>query len=135
MRLTGKLLAGALGVMMVSSGAGFAASKTERVKFKAGAISATINGTVTGYDTHSYVLGANAGQVMSVLFSANNNACYFNMIEPGASSAVHMGEIAGNEYSANLRKSGDYRAEVYLMRSEARRGKTCKFTITFEISG
>ena len=111
------------------------ASKTQRVKFKAGSISSTINGAVKGYDTASFVLGAKAGQVMSVLFSADNNACYFNVIEPGADSAVHRGEVDGNEYAANLRLSGDYRAEVFLMRSEARRGKTCKFKITFEISG
>jgi hypothetical protein len=108
---------------------------TERVKFASGATSATIKGAVTGYDTHSYVLGAGAGQAMSVLFNANNNACYFNLIEPGADSAIHMGDVAGNEFSGTLRKSGDYRIEAYLMRSEARRGKTCKFSFTVEISG
>lgn len=119
----------------LAAGTAAAGNVTERVKFAAGTTSASIKGSVTGYDTHNYLLGASTGQAMSVLFSANNDACYFNMIEPGASSAVHMGEVAGNEYSATLGKSGDYRAEVYLMRSEARRGKTCKFTITFEISG
>lgn len=109
--------------------------RTERVKFAAGTTSATIKGSVTGYDTQNYILGAGAGQAMSVLFSANNNACYFNLIEPGADSASHRGEIDGNEYSGNLKLSGDYRIEVYLMRSEARRGKTCKFNITTEISG
>ena len=130
-----KLATAILVVLPLSFAAATAANKTETVKFKSGASSATISGTVTGYDTHSYVLGASAGQVISVLFSANNNACYFNFIEPGADSAVHMGEVAGNEYSANLTKTGDYRAEAYLMRSEARRGKTCKFKITFEITG
>ena len=113
----------------------FAADHTERVRFKAGTSAATIKGSVTGYDTSSYLLGAKAGQVISVLFSANNNSCYFNFIEPGADSAIHMGEAAGNEYSGTLKESGDYRAEVYLMRNEARRGKTCNYSITFEISG
>jgi hypothetical protein len=117
------------------AGAASAANKTEKVKFKAGTSSATIEGSVTGYDTHSYILGASAGQVISVLFNPNNNACYFNFIEPGADSAIHMGEVAGNEYSATLAKSGDYRVEAYLMRSEARRGKTCNFSFTFEITG
>lgn len=126
------LLAAALPLLAASA---LAADRTERVKFKPGAISSTIKGSVKGYDTARYILGAKAGQVMSVLFSANNNACYFNIIEPGADSAAHRGEIDGNEYGSNLKKSGDYRAEVFLMRSEARRGKTCNFTITFEISG
>lgn len=117
------------------AGTAVAASKTETVKFKGGASSAIIKGSVTGYDTHSYVLGASAGQVMSVLFKPNNNACYFNVIEPGADSAVHRGEIDGNEFGSNLQKSGDYRFEAFLMRSEARRGKTCKFEFTFEVTG
>jgi hypothetical protein len=112
-----------------------AESFTDRVKFAAGASSATIKGSVTGYDTHNYLLGASAGQVMSVLFSANNNACYFNLVEPGADAAFHRGEIDGNEYAGNLKASGDYRIEVYLMRSEARRGKTCRYNVTAEISG
>jgi hypothetical protein len=112
-----------------------AESVTERVKFAAGASSAAIKGSVTGYDTHNYLLGASSGQVMSVLFSANNNACYFNLVEPGADAAFHRGEIDGSEYAGNLKASGDYRIEVYLMRSEARRGKTCKFSVTAEISG
>lgn len=112
-----------------------AASSTERVRFKQGATSATIKGAVTGYDTKNYLLGASAGQAISVLFDGDLNACYFNLIEPGADTAFHAGELAGNEYSGTLRKSGDYRAEIYMMRSVARQGKTCHFTITFEISG
>jgi hypothetical protein len=117
------------------AGTALSASKTETVKFKAGATSATLKGSVTGYDTHSYELGASAGQVISILFSPNSNACYFNFVEPGADSAIHMGEVNGNEYSSKLNKNGKYRAEAYLMRSEARRGKTCSYTITFEITG
>jgi hypothetical protein len=135
MKKLATLAAMALLMAATSGGVAESASKTERVRFKSGASSATINGAIKGYDTASFILGAKAGQVMSVLFSGSLNACYFNLIEPGADSAVHMGEIAGNEYSANLTATGDYRAEVYMMRSEARRGKTCKFQITFEITG
>jgi hypothetical protein len=127
--------AAACALTFMASAPAAAENVTERVKFASGATSATIKGVVTGYDTHSYVLGAGAGQAMSVLFNANNNACYFNLIEPGADSAIHMGDVAGNEFSGTLKKSGDYRIEAYLMRSEARRGKTCKFSFTVEISG
>ena len=119
----------------LAAGPALAGRVTERVKFATGASSATIKGSVKGYDTHNYLLGASAGQVMSVLFSANNNACYFNLVEPGAESASHRGELDGNEYTGNLKLSGDYRIEVFLMRSEARRGKTCKFGIIFEVTG
>jgi hypothetical protein len=112
-----------------------AASRTERLRFNAGSSSATIKGSVTGHDTVNFLLGASAGQVISVLFSANSNACYFNFVEPGANSAIHMGEVAGNEYSGKLRWHGDYRAEIYLMRSKARWGKICRYSVTSEISG
>ena len=135
MKLTAVLAVIVLTLTALATGSAEAASKSQRVKFKPGAISSTIKGSITGYDTSSFILGARSGQVISVLFSGNLNACYFNFIEPGADSAIHMGEVAGNEYAATLTSSGDYRAEVYMMRSEARRGKTCKFKITFEISG
>lgn len=127
----------ALAALSLIAAAAFATAhdRVERVRFGAGGTSATVKGRITGYDTATYVIGANAGQVISVLFSANNNACYFNFIEPGANSAIHMGDIAGNEYSARLHRSGDHRAEVFMMRSEARREKTCKYSITFEITG
>jgi hypothetical protein len=112
-----------------------AEGRTERVRFKAGTTFATISGSITGYDTNNYLIGASAGQVVSVLFNATRNACYFNFIEPGANSAIHMGEVAGNEYAARLSKTGDYRTEVYMMRSDARRGKTCNYSFTIEISG
>lgn len=41
----------------------------------------------------------------------------------------------GNEYSANLVASGDYRVQVFLMRNVARRNETCSYKISFEISG
>ncbi len=125
----------ALATVSLACSGTMAASSTERVRFKSGTTSATIKGAVTGYDTKNYLLGASAGQAISVLFDGNLNACYFNLIEPGADTAFHAGELAGNEYSGTLRKSGDYRAEIYMMRSVARQGKTCHFTITFEISG
>ncbi len=105
------------------------------VHFKSGSISSTLIGTVNGCDTIKYKLEANAGQAMSILFSPKHPSCYFNVIPPGALAAEHRGEIDGNEFTANLKSSGVYTAEIYLMRSAARRNDTCKYSITFEISG
>ena len=112
----------------------FAGTRTETVHFKAGASSATLHGSIKGYDVVRYALGAKAGQMVHVMFSGDNGACYFNFIEAGADSAVHMGDVAGNEFSKRLESSGNSHAEVFMMRSAARRDEVCKFKITFEIT-
>ncbi|MCB1377303.1 MAG: hypothetical protein KDK89_02865 [Alphaproteobacteria bacterium] len=116
-------------------GTASAKDRTEVVRFKAGASSATVSGRVKGYDVARYVLDASAGQMVHILFNPNHGACYFNFSRPGADSADFIGEVSGNELSIRLRQSGKHRAEVYLMRSAARRGETCKYSISFEITG
>lgn len=116
------------------AGGALAAEKTITVKFSPGSSSKTVKGSVKGYDGVNYILDAQAGQVVSVLFSPNLNSCFFNFWEPGASGAVHRGEVDGNEYSDNLRKSGKNRVQVAMMRSAARKGLTCRYSVTFEIN-
>ena len=111
-----------------------AAERTEAVKFKSGTTSATIQGSIKGDDFINYTLKANAGQVMSILFSPSNPRCYFNVLPPGSEEAIHMGSSVGNEFGGTLGASGEYRAQVYLIRAAARRNETCNYSITFEIS-
>lgn len=128
------LLIGTLLVSAPLTGAG-AADRTETVKFAPGAISKTVSGTIKGYDGVNYRLGASKGQVMQVLFSPSNPSCYFNVLPPGGSEAVFNGSVSGNEFSTNLKAGGNYTVQVYMMRNAARRNETCKYSITFEISG
>lgn len=124
-------------ILLALAVAGTAAAKerTEVVHFKSGSTFATIKGSIKGYDVVKYALGAKAGQMIHILFSGNNGACYFNFIEAGANAAVHLGEVAGNEFSKRLERSGNSHAEVYMMRSAARRNEVCNYSITFEITG
>jgi hypothetical protein len=124
----------AAAVMLIHPLAATASEKTEVVKFKAGATSATIKGSIKGDSFVNYALKANAGQVMSILFSPSNASCYFNVLPPGSDEAIHIGSSAGNEFAGTLGASGEYRAQVYLMRNAARRNETCNYSITFEIS-
>ncbi len=124
----------ALAASVALAGGALAAEKTINVKFSPGSSSKTVKGSVKGYDGVNYILDAQAGQVVSVLFKPNLNSCFFNFWEPGASEAVHRGEVDGNEYAANLRKSGKNRVQVAMMRSAARKGLTCKYSVTFEIN-
>jgi hypothetical protein len=124
----------AAAVISIHPLAATAVERTEAVEFSAGATSATIKGSIKGDDFVNYALKANAGQVMSILFSPSNASCYFNLLPPGSDEAIHIGSSVGNEFAGTLGSSGEYRAQVYLMRNAARRGETCSYSITFEIS-
>jgi hypothetical protein len=124
----------AAAVILLHPLAATAAERTEAVKFKAGTTSATIKGSIKGDDYVNYALEASAGQVMSILFSPSNPRCYFNVLPPGSDEAIHIGSSVGNEFGGTLGASGEYRAQVYLIRAAARRNETCNYSITFEIS-
>ncbi len=113
--------------------------RQERVQFKAGASSATITGSITGDETVDYILGARAGQTMSVTLKTSKGANSFNVLPPGSQSgsaaAIGMGETSGNAWTGTLPVDGDYTVRVYLMRSAARRHETAKYTLTVGISG
>jgi hypothetical protein len=50
------------------------------VQFHKGANSATVQGTIKGYETVDYLLGARKGQSMNVSLATDNGANYFNII-------------------------------------------------------
>ncbi|MGL4525987.1 MAG: hypothetical protein ACRCUC_03330, partial [Aestuariivirga sp.] len=54
--------------------------KRERVKFQAGASEATLKASIKGYDSYEYTLGAKAGQLMTISFTTDNGANYFNVM-------------------------------------------------------
>lgn len=104
--------------------------RSERVQFHKGANSANVQGTVTGYETVDYLLGARKGQSMNVSMATDNSANYFNIIAPGKSDeAMFIGSTSGNQYEGSLPASGDYKLRVYLMRSAARRDEVAKYRL------
>ena len=121
--------------LLASSQSGFAADQVEIVKLNPGASSAEKKSSIKGYDGVDYRITARAGQIMQVLFSPSNRSCYMNVLPPGGDAAIFNGSVSGNEFSRNLTATGTYRVQVYLMRNAARRGETCNFAISFEITG
>jgi len=105
--------------------------KTQRVTFKDGR--ATIKGSVTGYATIDYVFPAGAGESIKVSLKSSKASNYFNVNPPGSDEAIFNGSSAGSTFSGEAPTSGDYTARVYLMRNEARRGTTAKYTLTIEV--
>ncbi len=115
--------------------AALAAKTTLVVKFKPSESSAAVSGSVQGYDMTTYLVGAKKGQAMSVQFAPDNTSCAFNLVAPGASEALFNGSISGAEFAGALPRDGTYSAIAYLTRNAARRGETCNFKLTFEVSG
>ncbi len=106
----------------------------QRVTFPKGASGATINATIVGDKSLTYVLGAKAGQRLQIEMTTSNPSAYFNVTTPGANEAVHIGSVVGNIFDGFLPASGDYTVEVYLMRNAARRGETAKVKVSFKIT-
>lgn len=106
-----------------------ASGRTETIRFARGASSATRQGTVSGYETVTYLVDLRAGQTLSVAMRTSNRSSYFNVTAPGANQALFIGSTSGNRYQGRTTANGTYRIEVYLMRNAARRGEHANYTI------
>jgi hypothetical protein len=130
------LLAGLLLVAGLSATSGVAAQEQKRaVTFPPGQTATTLKGAIRGDASIAYALKMAEGQTLQLLFKPTNRACYMNVIEPGANEAVHIGSASGNEFGQNPTKAGAYTVQVYLMRSAARRGETCRYSLSVEATG
>lgn len=110
--------------------------RTEAVQFASGESQTSIKDSIKGYETVDYVLGASAGQTMTVNMETDNLASYFNIIAPGETDvAFFIGSTSGNSYSGDLPESGDYKVRVYMMRSAARRDEVANYSLSIAIDG
>jgi len=106
-------------------------ARSETVRFARGATSAVRQGTITGYQSVTYLVDLRAGQMLDVDMRTSNRSSYFNITAPNASSALFVGsDSAGNGYRGRTAVSGAYRIDVYLMRNAARRGESARYTLT-----
>ena len=103
--------------------------RKEEVLFKQGETGATIKGKISGDQTVDYRVRAGAGQSLMVAFTPDNSSAYFNVIAPGADSALFIGSTSGNRFESTLPASGTYTIRVYLMRNAARRGESVNYTL------
>jgi hypothetical protein len=110
--------------------------RAQRVQFKPGATSATIESSIKGYEIVDYILNARKGQTMNVSMATKNGANYFNILAPGENDvAMFNGSTNRNQYEGTLPKSGDYKIRVYMMRSAARRNEVANYRLEMIISG
>ena len=126
----------AIVLALTAAPAAFAKDATVDVHFDKGKHAKEFTSSITGDAGVNYMLQVKEGQVMQVLFSTVSGSCYMNVFEPeNTSEAVHIGSTSGNEFGASPTKAGTYKIQVYQMRATARRNETCKYAISFEVTG
>lgn len=121
-------------LVLLALGAGLSAAQAgERIHFAHGSDNAAVHGSVTGSHHHDYVLGARAGQTMSVSL-VNKGSTYFNILPPGSQDvAIFIGSMYGENASVRLPSDGDYRIRVYLMGDDKDSGRTVPYTLSVTI--
>lgn len=99
------------------------------LRFDPGQTETVVRGTVSGYQTVSYVFDAGSGQDATVrLEHPGQAALYHDLIAPSGNT-IFTGSIEGQRFQGQLRERGRYQVRVYLMRNDARRGKRVSFTL------
>ncbi|MEW9805727.1 SH3 domain-containing protein [Mesorhizobium sp. ZMM04-5] len=122
--------------LLVAGTSAYAQDITEkRVHFPAGQSGTTLQGSIKGYEIVDYLLGASAGQRMTIDYETSNLASYFNLLPANSETAIYNASINGNSFDGILPANGDYRIRVYLMRSAARRNETARYTLSVAIHG
>lgn len=107
----------------------------ERLSFRPGTVSTAVTDSIRGYEVHDYVIGARAGQMMTVSFDSANEAASFNVTADGSDSAIFIGEIGGTEFSEVLPSGGDWVVRVGMMRAAARRGEVADYRLRVTVTG
>ena len=110
---------------------GFGSAASERISFDKGASSTTFTAPLG--EGHDYVLGAKAGQSLTVSLQAPSGV-YFNVLPPGSPEALVNTSVTGEaHWTGDVQHDGDYTVRVYQMRAAARQGKNPTFTITLAV--
>ncbi|HVZ41552.1 MAG TPA: g-type lysozyme inhibitor [Candidatus Kapabacteria bacterium] len=124
------LIPPALAVLLLAS-VDAMAQTPQRIHFTKGATAGVVKGSIKGFAYKDYVIGAKAGQQMSVTLSSNNSYAVF-VITSINGHANNMSETT--EWDQTLSESGDYVVRVLMMRANARRkGAKTNYTLTVAI--
>ncbi|WP_130620715.1 hypothetical protein [Dyella amyloliquefaciens] len=110
---------------------GFGSAASERISFDKGASSTTFTAPLG--EGHDYVLGAKAGQTLTVSLQGPSGV-YFNVLPPRSQDALVNTSVTGDaHWTSVVPQDGDYTVRVYQMRAAARQGKNPTFTITLAV--
>lgn len=123
-----------LGVASLAGGTH--AQEREVIQFGLNETGAAIPGEIEGRAYRDYILGANAGQVMSVaLFRKAGARPFFNILPPSSTSgeAIYIGSNSGPHALLALPESGDFTLRVYLLGDARDSGGRAEFYLSVAI--
>ncbi len=84
---------------------------SQRIRFAAGATSATVSGQVSGTTYAGYLLEAQAGQWMQVTIVSAGNPLYLTVVSPQGSPLARA-QAGAQSFDGSLPESGDYTLQV-----------------------
>jgi hypothetical protein len=99
----------------------------ERITFSPGAVSAALKGNLAAYDSHTYVLGARAGQTMEVRVAAPAGAARL-VIWGADGSVLRSGMGEGADFVGAIPATQDY-----FIRVDS--NQAIQYTVEFRITG
>ena len=106
-----------------------AAQARVRVRFGRGASSATLRGRINGYKYVDYIIGARAGQTLSVKLQTGGST-EFVVFDPSDENVIGA---EGLEYTGELEYTGSYKIRVLQPRAFARRNNASNYTLRISI--
>ena len=101
-------------LIVATAGAALGGGVRKRVRFARGSNTAVVKGSVVRGERDTYILGARAGQTMTVRISALEDNAVFQIYRPGGKQTLKgagEGEDA-KEWSGRLPASGNYEIVV-----------------------
>jgi membrane-bound inhibitor of C-type lysozyme len=107
---------------------------TVNVRFRPGANSATLTGSIKGRRYIDYLVRARADQRMTVkLERRSGEPAYFNVVKQGGEVAIADDAIEVTEWTGDLPSDGTYAIRVYMGKAGRLAGRTSNFRISFTI--
>ena len=116
--------------LIVSATNGASNGFNQRIRFAAGATSATVTGQDAGSTVDTYLVNAFISQNMQVTLTSASGAAYLNVIAPDGSPLARA-QAGAQSYSGSLPISGDYQLQVMLLGSTAQ----TSYTLTVSVTG
>ena len=134
------LLSGICAAILLAATGGAEAQQTERVSFAPGTSGTEITGSVQGDDYIDYVLGASAGQLMTVDLTVTetdgNGSIQFNILPARQDfGGPYIGSMDDDRAAGIiLDRSGDWAIRVYLLGNDQDTDKTVDFAMAIGIT-
>jgi hypothetical protein len=105
----------------------------QELRFAPGTYSGAVTETITGWQTRDFIVGAGAGQLMTVTLATRMNA-YFGIMQPGGPGKNDVGVDYFETTTEVLPYSGNYMIRVYMRGDDADSGRSGPFTLTVTIT-